>query len=188
MTVPNVLPLDSEHTPVRGLALPRDHEAARTSTNGRVLRDDSPPSEQHTHSEQGTAPAIRTPLGPMPPWVGVLLVVLGTTGGTAGFSTMLSPAVEPERVAAVEQAAAVATATTAAKLAEHDQQIADNAAKTESLDTRTRDSEQRLWAEQIRTSRWMVEAMKDQSVAIAAIAEKLDVKVDLEIEPLGDGR
>jgi hypothetical protein len=186
--VPNTIRMD-DHTPVRGLAEPRERE---DTIRAHVV----PPGHPETDAPQPaakrrglTGAMFRSRDGDAPPptWLILVATLLVGSGGTATAGQLLSPGVDAERVAAVEQSIAVNTATTAAKHAEHESAIAGNTAKIESIDERTRQSEQALWAEQIRTSRWMAEAIKDQSVAIAAIAEKLDVKVDLRIEPLGDG-
>ncbi len=165
--MPNVLPLD--HTPSRGIPLQDDRP---------TIEVDAPSKRSRTitgklfRSRDGDAPA--------PTWLILVATLLVGSGGTATASSMFSPTVDPDRVTGVE----VAVAQSAAKDAEHTQAIAAVTAKIEALDQETAAETKRLWAEQIRTSRWMAGVLQDQSGALAAIASKLDVDVDLALPPL----
>lgn len=123
-----------------------------------------------------------------PMWVGWVVAALVGTGGGAGLgATVFAPGADPEWMARVELAAAEAEATDA----EHARAIAANTAKVEAntakiatLDREYKEANGRLWAEQIRTTRWMADVLQDQSGALTAIAGKLGVDVDLSLPPL----
>lgn len=118
--------------------------------------------------------------GPIPGWAAALLLVVLGTGGGAGVTSVLSPAIEPDRVLAVEQSVASA----AQRDAEHDRELLDQAKAIAALSAKTGEAEAKLWRESARTSRWMADVLVKHSAALGAIAKQLDVDVDVAVPPM----
>lgn len=157
-----------EHTPVRGMPAARDREdtiRAHVPPPGHP-ESDAPQPQVRRRAWTGALLRSRDGQSDAPSgWPLIIAVLLGS-GGTAGLSTVLSPGVEPERVAVVEQ-----------RVDQQQRDIGALVAKTKAIEIAAqRDS--------VATLRWVVDVLSKQNNALTAIAAELNVDVDLTLPPL----
>jgi hypothetical protein len=168
-TVANVVGMAPDHTPARGLA--RDVEPEVTAEHDAPVR-----------RRRGITGLMRTggePAGP-PTWLALVAMLLVGSGGTATAQSMMSPAIDVERVATLEAGVALERAEDI----ERDREMSLQASKIAEIDARTNAAEIRMHRETVRSTRWMADVLTIHTVALGAIAKHLDVDVDLSIPPL----
>lgn len=137
-----------------------------------VSRDTAEPDAPVKASSRSITGLVRSasPDGQKASPLSVLLILLVGGSGGVGIGEMLDG---DDRVAVLERS-----------VADHDRDIENHDKRLSELSTKTKDLEIKMHRESAATSRWVVEVLAKQSQALSAIANQLDVKVDLTLPPL----
>lgn len=160
----NVHALDSEHTPIRGIAIEREETTARTPVTGShpMLPHDA--SGSRVTMEIEPRASVPAPMRGMPSWL-VALMLLGGSGAGGSIAASVSGVFVGGDVELLER---------------------DVEAQGDRLDASERDIEG-LRREQLLQQRWVAGEMIKQSRALAKIAKSVGADVDVDVEPYQSG-